>query len=198
MDIRGHTRRARALTILVALALAAIAYFSVRHQLDQNQVQRQNGSIGVRFNVEKETRRIWHTSPAYGVGLKYFNAGNYGPFAVAANNAVDNELAESGVVGLVGFVLLQGAMFVTSAKRRRNDKFVAAGVGVVFGQLMHGMVDIYWTAGVVSVSFVLLGMALARAPSRPSARAEDDPIGPLEDAVPAIAVDRRFGPDAER
>lgn len=167
LDIRGHTRRARAMTIIVAIVLGAIAYVSVKHQLDQTQTQRLNGSIGVRFNVEKETRKVWRTSPAYGVGLKYFNTGNYGDFAVASNNAVDNELAESGIVGLAGFVVLQGALFVTGAKRRRNDKFVAAGVGAVFGMLLHGMVDIFWNAGVVTLPLVIFGMALARPPARP-------------------------------
>jgi hypothetical protein len=167
LDIRGHTRRARALGILVAIVLASITYVSVKHQLDQTQTQRQNGSIGVRFNVEKETRRVWRTSPEYGVGLKYFNTGDFGVFAVAANNAVDNELAESGNIGLAGFALLQGAVFVTGARRRRNDKFVAATVGAVFGMLVHGMVDIYWNAGVVSLPFILFGIALARPPARP-------------------------------
>lgn len=165
MDIRGHTRRTRALTIFVALVLAGIAYISIRHQLGQTQLDQRNGSLGVRFNVEAVTHRIWRTSPTYGVGLKYFTTNNFGRFAFPANNAVDNELAESGVIGLIGFTIMQAAMFVTGAQRRRHDKLVAAATGSVFGLLLHGMVDIYWTAGTVTLPFVIFGMALARPPA---------------------------------
>ncbi|MDT4937953.1 MAG: hypothetical protein QOG80_1624, partial [Pseudonocardiales bacterium] len=81
IDPRGHTRRARALSALVALVLAAIAFTSIRSQLEQTQQKRSNGSLGVRFNVEKVTRQVWRTSPVYGVGLKYFNSGEFGPQA---------------------------------------------------------------------------------------------------------------------
>jgi hypothetical protein len=170
VDPRGHTRRARALSALIALVLAGITFYSVRHQLNQTQAERTNGSIGVRFNVEKETRRIWRTSPVDGVGLKYFNSGDFGRFAVAANNVVDNELAESGAIGLAGFVLLQTAAFAAGIARRRGDALVGAALGSVGGLLLHGMVDIYWTAGTVTLPFLLFGMALARAPGRDEPR----------------------------
>ncbi|MDT4936745.1 MAG: hypothetical protein QOG80_416, partial [Pseudonocardiales bacterium] len=55
-------------------------------------------------------------------------------------------------------------------RRRRDDKFVGAGVGVVAGLFIHGMVDIYWTAGAVTLPFIIFGMAIAHAPSRAAPR----------------------------
>jgi hypothetical protein len=165
VDPRGHSRRARTLALFVALGLSTFAFISVRDQLNQSQADRNTNSIGVRFNVEKETRRIWRTSPDVGVGLKYFVTGDYGPSAAAPNNVVDNELAESGVIGLAGFVVLQGTLLGVAFRRKREHKLVAVGLGVVTGLLLHGQVDIYWIAGSASLPFVILGMALAVCPA---------------------------------
>jgi O-antigen ligase len=161
LDPRGHSRRVKALSVLVGLALAAFAFVSIRDQLNQNQADARNGSIGVRFNVERVARQIWRTSPVTGAGLKYYNTGTYGPFAQAPNNDVDNELAESGVIGLVGFIALEGFVLAAGVRRRRSGKLVAAAAGMVVAHLLHGMVDIYWSAGVVTLPFLVLGIALA-------------------------------------
>ena len=177
LDPRGHSRQVRRFSILVALVLAGVVFVSVRHQLNQTRAELNNGSIGVRFNVERVTRDLWRTSPVYGVGLKYFNTGNFGQFALPANNVVDNELAESGVIGLIGFTVLQGSLIAAGVRRRRSGKLVAAAVGILVGALLHGMVDIYWTAGALTMPFVIMGIALAGsgepADEPPRARARD-------------------------
>jgi hypothetical protein len=145
----------------VAAALGVFAYVSIHSQLTQTKQEQQLGSIGIRLNVEKETRHIWRTSPAVGAGLKYFNTGKFGEFAQPANNDVDNELAESGLVGLAGFVILQGTVATVALRRRRSNGLVAPAIGIVLGVLLHGMVDIYWSAGTVSLPFMILGIALA-------------------------------------
>lgn len=165
---RLHRRSTKLLAVLVAGVLAVFVYTTVWHQLQHSQSTVNNGSIGVRFNVEQATRDVWRTSPIYGVGLKYFNTHAFGAFAVAANNVVDNELAESGVIGLAGFVVLQGAVLTAGYRRGRADALVAAGFGMVAGRLAHGMVDVYWTAGTLAFPFIVMGMALAREPSDPS------------------------------
>lgn len=162
---RLHRPSTKWFAVFVAAVLGVFVYTTVSHQLDHSQTVVGNSSIGVRFNVEHVTRRIWRTSPIYGVGLKYFNTHAFGRFAVAANNVVDNELAESGVIGLAGFVVLQGAALTAALRRARTDHLAAAGFGMVAGLLAHGMVDIYWTAGTVALPFIVMGMALAHEPS---------------------------------
>jgi hypothetical protein len=164
---RLHSASTRVLAAAAAAGLALFVYTSVRQQLDQSQPVVSNSSIGIRYNVERATRAVWRTSPVYGVGLKYFNAHVYGPFALAASSAVDNELAESGVIGLAGFAVLQGAVLSAGFRRGRAEELAAAGLGTVTGLLTHGMVDIYWTAGTVTLPFIVMGMALARDPSNP-------------------------------
>jgi O-antigen ligase len=161
---RLQKRGTKLFAVVVAAGLAVFIYTSVRGQLEHSQAVVNNGSIGVRFNVERATRNVWRTSPIYGVGLKYFNTHQYGAFAQAANNVIDNELAESGVIGLAGFVVLQGAVLTAGLRRGRQEQLAAAGFGAVAGLLAHGMVDIYWTAGTVTLPFIVMGMALAIEP----------------------------------
>lgn len=165
LTARLHRPGVKLLAVALAAGLAVFVYTSVRAQLEHSAAVVSNSSIGVRFNVERATRVVWLTSPVYGVGLKYFNTHQYGPFAMAANNVVDNELAESGVIGLAGFAVLQGAVLSAGFRRARSEQLAAAGFGAVAGLLAHGMVDIYWTAGTVTLPFIIMGMALAHEPS---------------------------------
>ena len=167
LNPHAHSVRVRVVAIVGGLALAAGAAISIRHQFNLNHAALTNSSVGVRYNVEHVTQKIWRTSPIVGVGLKYFFTGHFGPFAYPANNVIDNELAESGVIGLLGFVLFQFGVIAAGIKRR-GTPLVAAAVGMICGQLMHGMVDIFWSAGVSPLPYLILGMALAATP-RPAA-----------------------------
>jgi hypothetical protein len=159
-----HTARVKAFAVAVGVALAVVAGLSIRDQFNLGKADLSNSSAGVRVNVEKVTRDIWHTSPMVGVGLKYYNSGNFGRFAVAPTNVIDNELAESGVIGLIGFVVFQVGVFAAGISRR-GTPLVAAAVGMVGAQLLHGMVDIYWSGGVVTLPFLVLGIALSGSPT---------------------------------
>ncbi|MDT4937726.1 MAG: hypothetical protein QOG80_1397 [Pseudonocardiales bacterium] len=163
LDPKAHSPRLKAGAAVVGIVLAVFAFISIRDQFNLKQQDLKNSSVGVRYNVERVTRDIWRTDPLVGVGMKYFNTHKYGPYAFPANNVVDNELAESGLFGLGGFVLLE-IMTVAAGIRRRGEPLVAAALGMALGQLLHGMVDIYWAAGVVSLPYLILGMALAKEP----------------------------------
>jgi hypothetical protein len=173
-----RTKAGRALPILVGVTLAVFAALSVHSQLHQTAEQARHGSIETRVNVENETRKIWRTSPVVGVGLKYFVSGKYGALAQAPNVDIDNELAESGVIGLAGYIAFQGTVIGTGIRRRKQGgALVAVGVGVVTGQLVHGMVDIYWSAGVVTLPFIILGIGLATVRDPDGRTPRTDPLG---------------------
>jgi O-antigen ligase len=156
-------KRARAALALMTIVLAGFVFFSIRSQLSLDEQDLNNSSIGVRQQVEKRSHEIWRTSPIHGVGLKYFNSGEWGRLAQPPNIVVDNELAESGVVGLVGFIVLQGAAVTAGVRRRKDSHLALVGAACVLGALVHGMVDIYWIAGSVTLPFILLGMGLGAA-----------------------------------
>jgi hypothetical protein len=145
----------------LAIGLGAFMYTSVQAQLNVPAAEFKLNPLGVRQAVEKEAQRIWRTSPWDGVGLKYFNTGAWGHTgSQPPNNIIDNELAESGLIGLGGFVLLTGCT-AAAGIRRRNDQFVLTGLALVIGHLAHGQVDIYWQAGLVPLPFLVMGVGLA-------------------------------------
>lgn len=163
---RGHLMVSwgpRAFGLLAAVAFGIFAAYSVQQQLVADNAM--TNSVGVRQKVEAYTFEIWQTSPVVGVGIRYFRSGEYAGVVSASNNAVNSELAESGLFGATGFVLFHSAAFVVLYRRRRTDLGVAA-LATVSGQLLHGMVDIYWSSGVSPLPWILAGMALAEQPER--------------------------------
>lgn len=171
----AHSRGTRAFVVALALALGVFMYNSIQAQMDVPNAEFKLNSLGVRQAVEREVQHIWRTSPWDGVGLKYFNSGQYGSLGnQPANNVVDNELAESGLIGMGGFVLLIGCVGAAGWVRRK-DQFVVAGLALVVGHIAHGQVDIYWQAGLVPLPYLVLGMGLGMPSDTP----------PTKQAVPA-------------
>ncbi|MCW2616785.1 MAG: O-Antigen ligase [Frankiales bacterium] len=152
------TGKTRILGLLVAVGFGTFASFSVQQQLTAANLE--TNSAGVRFDVEAATRDLWRDSPVVGVGLRYFNTGDYGRFVTASNNALNSEMAESGIIGTTGFVVLHVGTVIVLVKRRQSP-LAAAALAVFSGQLLHGMVDIYWSSGLTPLPFLVAGMALA-------------------------------------
>jgi hypothetical protein len=187
---RVQSRASKAVALLLLGVLAGFTYVSVHAELTrQTKSQLNTNSLGVRFNVEKVTRQIWNTSPVVGVGLKYFIGGHYGYFAQAPNNVIDNELAESGVIGLTGFAVMELGSIALAFSRRKDHVLVLAGMAVVAGGLVHGQVDIFWTAGAAALPFIVIGMGLAMPP--PEQRTVDSPAGQETNAEEWGAVTER-------
>lgn len=169
---RSATRQARGAILLTTLVLGGFVYFSIQAQLNQSDVSFDQSSLGIRRQVEERTLEIWRTSPVIGVGLKYFNSGEWGPLAQPPNIVVDNELAEAGIVGLAGFLVLQGTALTTGIRNRRRNPMAIVGAACLAGALVHGLVDIYWIAGSVTLPFILLGMGLADVAPKSSSEPE--------------------------
>lgn len=166
---RVHGQRGKMVAVLVGVMVAVLAFLSLKDQQTSGpKSEVNNTSYGVRQNVERVTREIWQSSPIYGVGLKYFSTGQYGYFGIASTNAEDNELAESGLIGLAGFLAFQAGAFRAGFLRREDSALAVAGTAAVAARFLHGQFDVYWNAGIVPLAFLTLGIGLAtgRAPER--------------------------------
>ena len=192
-DAPSHRRRTRAAVLAASGVLLVVAAISIRDQFRLKHSDFLNSSAGQRLTVEAATRRIWSTSPIVGVGLRYYSTGNY-PGAIASNNVIDNELAESGIFGAGGFVILQAGV-VVALLRRRREPMAGAALGLVGGQLLHGMVDIYWSAGVVSLPFLVAGLALsADAPATGRVIIDPERARPARDPAATAGATASAGP----
>ncbi|MDP9173950.1 MAG: O-antigen ligase family protein [Planctomycetota bacterium] len=102
-------------------------------------------------------------NPAYGLGVglrKEYDA----------TNIVFATLAETGVLGLATFLLIHVVLFVvmfrTQAQLSPSDpvySLPALGAGLLFGKLINGMVDHYWSRGALTMAWAAAGMSLSAA-----------------------------------
>ena len=159
----GVAGRNRVVALLLAASFVGYSGYSVQQQFTS--ANKKTNSAGVRLDVEAYTRDLWRTSPVVGIGIRYFNTGNYGFLGINPNNAIDAELAESGLVGTAGFVAFHVAILLALWRRRRSQLGIAA-LAVVVGQLLHGQFDNYWSSGITPLPFIIAGMALAGAAQR--------------------------------
>jgi O-antigen ligase len=149
---------------VLAVGFLAYAGYLVHSQVSDTTATVNTNSVAVRNKTNAATLALWRTSPIVGVGIYYYNDPKYqemNRFLVAPPNDIYEALAEGGVVLAVGFVVFQvGAVSVLF---RRRNPLAVAGLAMVADRLMHGLVDIYWTAGNSSLPWIIAGMGLAQA-----------------------------------
>jgi O-antigen ligase len=133
----------------------AIAWFMVPAESKQYATEfdpnNRFGSAATRIVSLEYAYGIFKSSPILGVGVglrKQYDA----------TNVVMSTLAETGVLGLVAFAAIFGTLFWMAWKAQRkvgrddpNFSLMAAGTAVVFGKLLHGCVDHYWSRGIIPV-----------------------------------------------
>ncbi len=159
-----YRRRSFMATAVLALGFLSYAGYLVQSQVSDTNATLNTNSVAVRNKTNAATLALWRTSPIVGVGVYYYNDPKYqamNRFLVAPTNDIYEALAEGGVVLAVGFVVFQ--VGAASVLLRRRNPLAVAGLALVADRLMHGLVDIYWTAGNSSLPWIIVGMGLAQA-----------------------------------
>jgi hypothetical protein len=170
---RTHPDRRRQSWKLAVVALVFFVGFvgqSVRTQVAEQQGNR-HSSISQRIEVETATQQLWKDNPMTGVGLRFFATPRFEGHQ-PPNNVLNEVLAEAGVPGLLGFLVFLGGAIVGLARGR--GPLALAGLCVVSGRFVHGLLDIYWVAGTTTLPWLIAGMGLAATVTRPV----DDPSAP--------------------
>ena len=159
-----YRRRSFMAAAVLAIGFLSYAGYLVQSQVSDTSATINTNSVAVRNKTNAATLALWRTSPIVGVGIYYYNDPKYqqmNRFLVAPTNAIYEALAEGGIVLAVGFVVFQ--VGAASVLLRRRNPLAVAGLALVADRLMHGMVDIYWTAGNSSLPWIIAGMGLAQA-----------------------------------
>jgi len=158
--------RKRSFIIAAVLAIAFLAYAgdSVSSEVSNTVATQTTNSVAVRNKTEDATIALWRTSPVFGVGIYYYMDPIYpemNRYLVVPTNAVVEALAEGGIVLAAGFIIFNvGAL---SVLLRYRNPLAVAGLACVADRLVHGMVDIFWTAGDASLPWLIVGMGMAQA-----------------------------------
>ena len=149
----------RLLLILTPLAAVCWQFMPSESKTYATNFDQNNWNIHQRFESIDIARRFFEQSPVYGVGIglrKQYDATNLFWFT----------LAETGVLGLVAFLLIHLTFFrmIWSGRRliRPHEmpfSLLAVGSALVLDQLVHGMVDHYWSRGAITMAWASAGMA---------------------------------------
>jgi O-antigen ligase len=155
----GQTKKVKA-----ALAAAAVGLvFAIQSLLDELRTRPDDpfSSVAVRRAFNEASLQLWQEHPFLGVGIHYWRDRYFlkRAFEGGPVNVVAEHLAEGGVVALVGFVALVVGMLVALSQARSD--LAATAAAVLVARVAHGTVDIYWVAVQTSVTFVVVGAALA-------------------------------------
>ena len=118
-----------------------------------------NENIQMRYNSVEFARERFDENPFLGVGVglrKEYDA----------TNLLWLTLAETGVPGALTFLAIQFAVlrmvWRTQKRLKRTEPLysaVAIGGALMFGRLVHGMVDHYWSRGAITAAWAGAGMA---------------------------------------
>ncbi len=118
-------------------------------------------NIQMRYESLELARRTFEAHPMTGVGVglrKEYDA----------TNVIMLTLAETGIPGLLTFLLIYVAVIVLVVKTQRMFSrtdplysLVALGGALSLGRLAHGLVDHYWSRGAVMIAWGSVGMTMA-------------------------------------
>ncbi len=149
-------RDGKSMLMLLALVLiTVIAYASVSDQISSHS---NTNSLAVRVASYTQTLQIWHTSPIFGVGERFWYTGHF-PGSFQPPNAEIGMLATGGVIGTVGFLLLiVGSLRMLWRLPNAMGSFALA---VMVAHVVEGQFDNFWVTATGSVPWIILGMALA-------------------------------------
>jgi O-antigen ligase len=173
--IRGSGSSRSPIAFVGGVAAIVVTYFSVESLFGTNSDDARFNSLNSRLDVYGSVLEIWERHPLFGAGLRFWNSPDYAGVG-EPHNLVVSALGESGVVGLLALlVLLVGAWRLTTAAPRMQRGIARFAIAA---KAMESLLGIYWVAGTLTFSWLLVGMCCFGVAGRTSARspAERHPV----------------------
>ncbi|GAA4161108.1 hypothetical protein GCM10022286_18180 [Gryllotalpicola daejeonensis] len=137
---------------LAGIPIAIFVVMQVNAQLNSNN---QFDSAHQRITWYSDALRVWHQSPLFGVGLRWWYTTRF-DVAFQPPNAELEVLTSVGVVGLIGFLVMFGAAFWLLV--RMNPVYGTVGAAVVLTRFAQAQFDLYWVAGQASLLWIVAGI----------------------------------------
>jgi O-Antigen ligase len=150
--------RARSKLIVAgAVPILAVLYYSFSVNARNNP---KFNSVSIRFDQIGAAIHVWHLSPIFGEGMRFYNLPQFVTVTAPPNVVIDN-LASTGIVGSLAFVFL---IYVTMRTMFRLPPVLGTlGLVVLFGHYVDGLFDIFWI-GVSSIApIIIAGVSLGMA-----------------------------------
>jgi hypothetical protein len=134
---------------------------------------------------------VWHSSPIFGVGLRWWYTSTFG-VSFQPPNAELEVLTCVGVVGLLGFF----AMFAGSSwvLLRIDPMYGTVGAAVVLARFTQAQFDLYWVAGQASLLWIVAGACIGAMVRDAAERPELALAAPAPAPLPSRANPSRPNP----
>lgn len=155
MTLRNRELRRYAKAIVVACTpMIIVAAVIVDQKLRSSN---KFNSVHQRETWLRQSLQIWHLSPWFGIGLRWWYT-NRVPFAFQPPNGEAEVLTSAGLVGLIGFlVLLIGSIVIL---RRVPRRYGTLALAVVAARLVQGQLDVFWVTAQGSIPWLIAGLCL--------------------------------------
>ncbi len=152
--LQPEIRRRLKLMIPGLATLGVGLYFSFAVQLKDAP---KFNSVATRLGQLSNAINVWHTSPELGQGLRFYYLHQF-LYVTAPPNVIIDALASSGVIGLIGFLILVG--FTINVMFRLPRGFGLFGLSILVGHYVQGLFDIFWVGAFQAGPFILAGICL--------------------------------------
>jgi O-antigen ligase len=176
------SKQSRRLTIPLLLAVCTAAFFSIQEEQILNP---EYGAVPTRTLNWQEATTSWLQSPLIGNGLRFYQADPTADLQGDPHNIVLLTLAESGIIGLGGFLLMIGTALVVA--KRFDSRLGQVAVALIAARFTHGLVDVYWVHGSQAVPWVITGLLLGGASIEFAVRGRAG-LPEVSEAMPAAQV----------
>ncbi len=184
-----EVRRRSKLMMLGAIPLAVGLYYSFSYAARSNP---KFNSVSIRVSQLDAALHVWHASPLFGQGMRFYNLPQFITVTAPPNVLVDN-LASTGIVGSLAFFYM---VFVTMRTMWRLPPAVGTlGLAILTAHYLDGLFDIFWIGASSTIPFIICGVCLGMADRRATSNEpEPEPAaarGPVP--VPELLPSRRPG-----
>lgn len=155
--LNPELRRRSKLLVLAAVPVVVVLYYSFAVNAHNNP---KFNSVSIRFDQIGAAIHVWHLSPIFGEGMRFYNLPQFITVTAPPNVVIDN-LASTGIVGSLAFVFL---VVVTMRTMFRLPAALGTlGLVVLLGHYVDGLFDIFWI-GVSSIApLIIAGVSLGMA-----------------------------------
>ena len=121
-------------------------------------------SVAIRFGQIGAAIHVWHESPVFGFGMRFYNLPQYISVTPPPNSLVDN-LASTGMVGSLAFVFL---VVVTMRSMNALPRIYGTlGLVILLGHYVDGLFDTFWIGGLTIPPMVIAGISIGMADADP-------------------------------
>jgi O-antigen ligase len=164
--VRARLRSAY-LVLIAAIFVSAATYTLVSLSSESKlQNSQQTSSFDSRRNFETVAYGYFEKSPIVGQGIRYYLDPKFHfPQPLSSQSGTRpsphdlllEALSEAGLVGLIAIGTL--VILVVRRLSRRPGPFYTLALAAFLGNFTHGLVDIYWLAGSLTVPWIFMGLA---------------------------------------